>query len=330
MTCTLITGATGFIGCRLAELRTSVGEEVRAAGLVRNEVEAKRAEGLRAAGVTLQTEALDSEAQIDAALDGVDTVIHLAAAQHEANVPEAYFHQVNVDATRRLLERCEKHGVARFFYASSIGVYGTGDGKEIDEHTRPAPDNHYGRSKLAAEKVLEEHQGQTAVYIGRIGETYGPWDLRLHKLFAGIERGRFYLVGPCRNLHQPIFVDDLSTAIDSMLQTPGAAGQPLVLCGDKAITTREMCEGIASSLDRKLPSMHIPMWPLLITAVGMEMTLGKMGIQPPLHRRRLDFFRKSLSFSTTQTESTLSPPSQIGFREGAARTLRWYKEHGWL
>jgi nucleoside-diphosphate-sugar epimerase len=115
-----------------------------------------------------------------------------------------------------------------------------------------------------------------------------------------------------------------------MLQTPGAAGQPLVLCGERAITTGEMCESIAATLDRTLPSFRIPMWPLLVAAVGMEMTLGKMGIQPPLHRRRLDFFRKSLSFSTARTYQLLSLPSQIEFREGAARTLSWYKEQGWL
>jgi nucleoside-diphosphate-sugar epimerase len=330
MTGTLITGATGFIGCRLAELRQSTGLDVRAAGLIRNDIERKRAESLRKAGVDLLTEPLESDAELDAALDGVDTVIHLAAAQHEANVPEEYFHRVNVDATRQLLERCELKGVSKFFYASSIGVYGTANGKEIDERTKPHPDNHYGRSKLAAEEMLAEHGGNTSIYIGRIGETYGPWDLRLHKLFAGIQRGRFYLVGPSRNLHQPIYVDDLSAAIDSMLLTPAAVRQPMVLCGEKPISTREMCECIAASLNGALPSWHIPMWPLLATAIGMEMTLGKVGIQPPLHRRRLDFFRKSLSFSTGKAESILSAPLKTTFREGAALTLAWYKAQGWL
>ena len=330
MTGTLITGATGFIGCRLAELRQSTGSKVTAAGLIRNEIEQKRAESLRKAGVQLLTEPLECDAELDAALDGIDTVIHLAAAQHEANMPEEYFHRVNVDATRQLLERCEMRGVSKFFYASSIGVYGTADGKQIDEQTEPCPDNHYGRSKLAAEKMLAEYGGDMSIYVGRIGETYGPWDLRLNKLYAGIERGRFFLVGPSRNLHQPIYVDDLSVAIDSMLQTPSAAGQPLVLCGGNPISTREMCECIAASLSRALPSWHVPMWPLLATAIGMEMTLGKMGIQPPLHRRRLDFFRKSLSFSTAEAERILSAAPKTGFREGAALTLAWYKAHGWL
>ena len=72
------------------------------------------------------------------------------------------------------------------------------------------------------------------------------------------------------------------------------------------------------------------MWPLLIAAVGMEMTLGKVGIQPPLHRRRLDFFRKSLSFSTVVRDGLLAMPVQLSFDEGARKTANWYRENHWL
>ena len=124
----LITGATGFIGCRLSELWQSEGRTVRAIGMVRNDVETKRAAALRRTGVDLFVGDLANPDDMDALLDGVDTVVHLAAAQHEANVSEDYFHKINVNATRNLLLHCDKHGVQRFFYASSIGLqakYGT-------------------------------------------------------------------------------------------------------------------------------------------------------------------------------------------------------------
>jgi nucleoside-diphosphate-sugar epimerase len=131
-------------------------------------------------------------------------------------------------------------------------------------------------------------------------------------------------------LHQPIYVDDLAVIIDTLLATPAAAGQPVILCGDQAITTREMCASIAASLDVTLQRWAIPMWPLLVAAVGMEMTLGNVGIQPPLHRRRLDFFRKSLSFSTSTRDHLLAAPMQVGFDEGARKTANWYRENHWL
>ena len=326
----LITGATGFIGCRLSELWQSEGQTVRAIGMVRNDVETNRAAALRRMGVDLVVNDLASTNDMDVVLDDVDIVIHLAAAQHEANVSEDYFHKINVNATRNLLLQCEKHGVQRFFYASSIGVYGVNDESEIDENTPLAPDNHYGHSKVAAEAMLAEYDGDVTVYIGRIGETYGPWDKRLHKLYAGIEKGRFWLVGPCKNLHQPIYVDDLAATITKLLATPKASRIPVILCGDQAITTRGMCAGIAASLGVTLHRWSVPMWPLLIAAVGMEMTLGKVGIQPPLHRRRLDFIRKSLSFSTVMRDGLLAMPVQLSFDEGARKTAKWYRENQWL
>lgn len=330
MAVTLITGATGFIGCRLAESRAAAGREVRAVGLVRNDIESQRADALLAAGVDMQVLDLKSSAEIDRALENVDVVIHLAAAQHEANVSESYFHETNVSATRGLVERCGARGVAKLFYASSIGVYGVNDDTVIDENTPVAPDNHYGRSKAAAEEVLHSYEGSVEVFIGRIGETYGPWDMRLHKLYAGMRKGRFWLVGPCRNRHQPVHVDDLAVMIERLLETPEAIGKPVLMTGDRAITTEEMCRSIASSLDRRLPGLRIPMWPLLAAAVGMEMTLGRVGIQPPLHRRRLDFFRKSLTFSTELRDRLLDLPPQRSFDEGARETAEWYRQHGWL
>ncbi len=332
MSRTLITGATGFIGCRLSELWLARGDELKATGMVRSALEEERADALRKAGVPLLVTDLSAAGQMEEACRGIDTVVHLAAAQHEANVSDDYFTRVNVDATRELVRCAAQQGVRRFFYASSIGVYGITDGSMLNEDTPPTPDNAYGRSKAAAEAMLaaEGRQHGLRVFIGRIGETYGPWDRRLLKLYAGIRKGRFWMVGDGGNRHQPIHVDDLALAIDRLLDTPEAAGQPLVLAGDDAITTREMCESIAAALDGRLSRWNIPMLPMMLAADAMEATVGRAGIQPPLHRRRLDFFRKSLKFSTAKRDALLGLPPQRSFADGARETAAWYREHRWL
>ena len=328
---TLITGATGFIGCRLAELWHAKGRDIIATGMVRNPVEEERAAALRNAGVSLAVADLSAPGKLDEACRDVDTIVHLAAAQHEANVSDDYFEQVNVQATRELVRYAAQRGVGRFFYASSIGVYGVA-GAIVDESTPLAPDNAYGRSKAAAEEMLAEEQDHNGlqVFIGRIGETYGPWDRRLLKLYSGIGKGRFWMVGNGGNLHQPIHVDDLALAIDRLLGTPEAAGQPVILGGDDAITTREMCESIAASLGRNLSRWSMPMRPMMLAAGAMESTMGRAGIQPPLHRRRLDFFRKSLEFSTERRDALLDLPPQRSFADGARETAEWYRQRQWL
>lgn len=330
MTSVLITGGTGFIGCRFAELRKRRGMDVRMVGLVTNKDERQRSRALARQGIDLTIASLNDLGAIDRVLGDVTTVIHLAGAQHEANVSESYFHDINVDATKALLGRCENAGVKKFFYASSIGVYGDTNGTKVTAQCRVQPDNHYGRSKLSAEQMLATYSGPVRTFIGRIGETYGPWDRRLHKLFSGIARRRFVIAGQGQNLHQPIYVDNLSDAVDQLMNTPALAGVPFVLCGDEAITTREMCDSIADAVKQNIPAWRVPMWPLMAGAVGMEMTLGKLGIQPPLHRRRLDFFRKSLSFCTAQWHDTLNLAPLLSFREGARETLHWYQKHNWL
>jgi nucleoside-diphosphate-sugar epimerase len=91
-----------------------------------------------------------------------------------------------------------------------------------------------------------------------------------------------------------------------------------------------MVAAIASALGRRPRRLRLPMWPFLAAAVAFEATLRPLGIQPPLHRRRLDFFRKTFVFSTTKAESLLGFVPRVGFAEGARETAAWYREHGLL
>ncbi len=74
----------------------------------------------------------------------------------------------------------------------------------------------------------------------------------------------------------------------------------------------------------------MPLWPFLAAAVVMERTLTPLGIQPPLHRRRLDFFRKSFVFSSTKARTLLNFTPTVPFATGALETARWYREKGYL
>jgi hypothetical protein len=74
----------------------------------------------------------------------------------------------------------------------------------------------------------------------------------------------------------------------------------------------------------------VPLWPFSLAATVLETTLSPLGIKPPLHRRRLDFFRKSFRFSTAKSEDLLGFRCAVPFAEGARRTAAWYSENGLL
>lgn len=324
----LVTGATGFIGSRLAVLANDAGHEVVATGGVNSSAEAGRCEALAAHGLVVRTGSLLDVGFGASLVQGCNAIVHLAAAQHEANVPDEHFEMVNVEATRMLLDAAVASGVGRFVYGSTIGVYGSASDGSLDEASPPRPENIYGRTKLAAEQVVRSFGDRIETTIIRISETYGPGDFRLLKLFRAINRGRFVLIGPCDNRRQVIHVDDLAGGLLLGATHPAAVSETFVLAGREIMTTREMIHGIAAALDRPPPRLKVPLWPFTAAAVVFETTLKPLGIQPPLHRRRLDFFRKSFLFSTDKAERQLGFVARIGFSQGSRETARWYAASG--
>ena len=109
---------------------------------------------------------------------------------------------------------------------------------------------------------------------------------------------------------------------------PRAIGETFVLAGSERLTTQSMCMEIAGSLSTALPSWKAPMWPFVLAAIMMEKTLTPLGIQPPLHRRRLDFFRKSFFFDQSKAKTILNFSPNYSFADGARATAEWYRDAG--
>lgn len=205
-----ITGATGFIGCNLASSLRGQGHEVLALGLANNETEEERKRDLETSGITVHisnvTDPVDTLTEL---ITGCDLVFHLAAAQHEANVPDQHFWNVNVEGTRNMLDASIKAKIKRFVYGSTIGVYGVEIQGELSETSPLNPDNIYGVTKKAGEELVLSYNNKLDVTAIRISETYGPGDMRLLKLFKGIKKRKFFIIGNGENKHQLIYVDDL-------------------------------------------------------------------------------------------------------------------------
>jgi nucleoside-diphosphate-sugar epimerase len=325
-----ITGGSGFIGSRLARLAVELGYPTTVVTAVRNAAERSRCESLEKSGISVVIAPLEDSSALARAVAGHEVVIHLAAAQHEAQAPESYFQEINVEGTRRLLGLAADAGVRRFVHGSTIGVYGDATDGTLDEDSPLAPDNPYGRTKAAAEPVVRAIGNRMEFCIIRISETYGPGDMRLLKLFRGVRSGRYVTVGNGENRHQLIYVDDLARGLLAATQAPGARGETIVLAGSDHITTNEMVAAIGAAVGVSRRVLHAPMGPFVALAYLMEKTLSPLGIKPPLHRRRLDFFRKSFGFSTAKAQRLLGIRAATDFRTGARLTAEWYQANGFL
>ena len=321
----LITGGTGFIGSRLALRCIDDGHKVRVFGQENTDAEKANKKLVESEGAEVVLGSITDKEKLSDAVKRIDIVFHLAAAQHEANVPDQVFRDVNVAGTKNLLDLCVQAGVQRFVHGSTIGVYGSIEG-EIDEQSPCNPDNIYGITKLEGEKLVLSYKDRFPLVVIRISETYGPGDHRLLKLFKMINKNSFFMIGQGKNLHQLIFVDDLITGFLRAAESEKALGEIILLVGKEPITTDDMVKTIADCLNARIPGIRAPLWSFLTLAWLIETTLKPLGIQPPLHRRRMDFFKKSFSFSTTKASDLLGFTPKYSFEQGAEETARWYKD----
>ena len=99
-----------------------------------------------------------------------------------------------------------------------------------------------------------------------------------------------------------------------------------MLAGPKAVTTKEMIQCICRATNVSVPRLRVPLWPLMATAIAMEGVMRPLGIQPPLHRRRMNFFVKSFQFSCDNARQLLGYKPRVSVEEGMRRTHEWYQQ----
>ncbi|PJB32127.1 MAG: 3-beta hydroxysteroid dehydrogenase, partial [Deltaproteobacteria bacterium CG_4_9_14_3_um_filter_65_9] len=116
----LITGGTGFIGSRLGLRRLADGHSVLILGQENTPAESSNRKLLEEKGARIRLASVTRKELLPELLKGIDVVYHLAAAQHEVNVPDQRFRDVNVQGTANLLEAAVIVGVKRFVHGSTI------------------------------------------------------------------------------------------------------------------------------------------------------------------------------------------------------------------
>jgi nucleoside-diphosphate-sugar epimerase len=325
----LITGGTGFIGSRLALKYLEEGDDVIVFGQNKKPTENDNVQLIESKGGRVYEVDINNKESLVQKMQGVNIVFHLAAAQHEMNIPDKHFRDVNIEGTRNILEASIESGVKKYVHGSTIGVYGSLEG-EINEESPTNPDNIYGITKLAGEKLVLSYKERLPLTAVRITETYGPGDFRLLKLFRTINNKTFRMIGSGENKHHAIYIDDLIDGLKLLSTDPMAAGELFVLPGKEIVTTNQMVKDIAEVVGKSVSGLRIPLSPLMAVAAVTEGILRPIGIQPPIHRRRMDFFKKSFTFSAQKAKNILNFAPKVGFREGAGKTAEWYIDKGLL
>jgi dihydroflavonol-4-reductase len=323
----LVTGATGFTGGHLARALAARGDEVRV--LARDPA---RAAPLADAGLQVFAGDLRDPHALEPALRTVDLVYNVAALYREAGLPDEMYHAVNARAVGSLIEAAARAGVRRVVHCSTVGVHGDVREPPANEEAPLDPGDVYQRSKVEGETVAREAAERHGVelVIARPTGIYGPGDRRLLKLFRGVVRRRFVVLGDGRISYHLTYVDDVVEGLRLCGETPRAAGRTYILGGPETPTLDDIVRTIAGEAGVPAPRLHLPVWPVWLLGAACEAVCRPFGIEPPLHRRRVDFFTKNRAFDITRARHELGFAPAVGLQEGVRRTLAWYREHGWL
>ncbi|MEE2791838.1 MAG: NAD-dependent epimerase/dehydratase family protein [Acidobacteriota bacterium] len=325
----LVTGATGFTGRWLVRYLLKEGDDVRA--LVRPG-SSERAAELRDLGAELVTGDLADVAALAVACHGVEVAYHIAATYRTAGQPASAYRAVNVQGTDRLLKVAAAAGVARVVHCSTGGVHGHIENPPATEDAPLAPGDIYQASKLEGEQLARAHgdAGEMEVVVARPIGIYGPGDTRFLKLFRGLSRRRFPMLGNGSGYYHLTFIEDLVRGFRLCATVAEAAGRTYLLAGPRYTTLTELVALIAAECGVSPPRRSWPVWPVWLAGALCECVCVPLRIEPPLFRRRVDFYTKSRAFDPSRSRRELGFEPKVDLEEGIHRTAVWYREQGWL
>jgi nucleoside-diphosphate-sugar epimerase len=325
----LITGASGFIGGRLAARMAAEGHAVRC--LVRPSSDTS---ALDAHDLPVARGDLADAASLAAAVAGCRAIVHCAALVTEwATVAE--IKAANVAGTRSMLAAAATSGAARFVHISTTDVYGHPGARSLPESSQPRGfSNWYSQSKLEAEREVARAAAARRVQtvVLRPATVYGPGSADvIGEIARAIRGGHMLLIGGGRAVAGLCYVENLIDAILLALEVPAAAGGVFNVTDGLDVSWRRLTGDLAAGLGCRAPRLSLPYLPAVALATALErgyrVLRGATGLSvaPLLSRQAVAVLGRDQDFSNEAARTTLGWEPRVGYAEGLAATLAWLR-----
>jgi nucleoside-diphosphate-sugar epimerase len=324
----LVTGGGGFVGSHLVEKLVALGTPVRC--LVRRTTALKNLP--ESPLIELAYGDLASGAGVPEALDGIDTVFHLAGVT-KAN-SSALFYRGNVDGTENLVRACERRAAPpeRFVHVSSLAALGPGAaGEPVRDDSEPHPLTHYGKSKLAAERIVQNSTLAARAIIVRPPVIFGPRDTDVFQVFRAASKGLALQIGRDESLVSVVYVKDLVRALLAAAACPRAPGRAYFVADPAPVSWVEFSATAAAIMGKRLKSIALP--PQAARAVGLMAEIGALVSGKPSIVSREKVAEACCRYWTcdvSRAQTDLGFQPQWTLRDAMAETLAWYRDEAWL
>ncbi|MBE3126312.1 MAG: NAD-dependent epimerase/dehydratase family protein [Acidobacteria bacterium] len=314
----LVTGASGFIGRRLVMELVRRGHET--ACLVRP---TSKTAPLRDLPVEFVLGDIGDAASLAHSVKDRDHIFHLAGVIQAIDGPA--FETANARGTRNLVDACLRAAPAikRFVFVSSIAAAGPSpDGKALTEDDEPRPVSAYGRSKLAAERIVLEAGARMPVTIVRPPNVLGPGSKEIERTLGLLRKRLVPALGDNRPRTSLVDVDDLVEALLLAAENPRSVGRTYFVTDGQAYAWPEITAAIAEELGVKRFMIKVP-FGFQILAARFAETAARLGRKPPLLTREIvraarDHF---WIYDGSKIERELDFHPRYGLRESVRRAV---------
>ncbi|MBI3998154.1 MAG: NAD-dependent epimerase/dehydratase family protein [Armatimonadetes bacterium] len=314
----LITGVHGFIGSHLAARLLQDGAPVRGLDIVPRE----------SPGIEFVQADLTRPETLVGAVDGCEIVFHCTRWPGQPRTWEAA-HAVEVTGTANLFEACRRAGVARVVHISSVAVYGPTHAAVITEETPLWAAGVYGRSKVEAERCVQEaRRSGLPIVTLRPGQVYGPRAAGgTLEPIRWLMTGRPVLVNGGRGVNHPVYISNLIDALIATATADGIEGQAFNIA-DGNVPWREFYGHYARMTRRPLRSL--PASVVWLSGMGSE-AFGWLTSRPPaLDRASVTYLTRRSAYSIERARTVLRWSPAISMDEAMAETERWLRSSGVL
>jgi nucleoside-diphosphate-sugar epimerase len=194
--------------------------------------------------------------------DNTDYVILLAAEHRDDVSPVSLYYDVNVEGAHNVLKVMAEKNIEHIIFTSSVSVYGLNK-KNPDELSETDPFNHYGKSKLEAEKVLRrwydnDRNGKSLIII-RPTVIFGPGNKgNVYNLLKQISSGKFVMVGRGQNKKSMAYVENVAGFINHCIDQKFKGHHVFNYIDKPDLATKELVQHSESALGQKIIPIKIP------------------------------------------------------------------------
>lgn len=323
----LVTGATGFLGGQLVDILRSRGHDVVA--LARPSSDTSRLDDH--AGVEVRRASFTDPKSLEGQLDGCAVLIHCAGGGKARGVASYYANNTaSTAALRHEIDRSQS-GPSHFILVSSLAAGGPSiHSKPQDLDAPPQPLSHYGRSKAAAEALLQEQADGCAVSILRAPMLYGLKDTRLLPLFRQVLRKVVPLPRSPR-LHSMVSGRDCARALADLVNSPPQRSAIYSLDDGSRLAPPDLIAAIGSATGTRPWVFPLPAPLLWLFAVLAEALAFLSGRDALLTRDKVrDLCAEAWVCDSVRLHEATGWQATERFADSAEEILESYRSAGWI